>query len=104
MSNLHTFEIINPSDPLTMLAPSLEVAAVAVAEISTQLGVSATIEGEEVSSPVLFGWDEWFQERGLDGDWFAQHRSQVVAALRSVALGDRNDRTDFEAAMLAITD
>lgn len=91
------YDIINPSDAMTMYAPSDVVAGVAVALMGNgKFGV----EG----SPVLFGWDEWFTANGISdlSAWVKEHAAEVGAALRSVALGSRNDRADYDAALAAI--
>lgn len=91
------YEIINPSDAMTMYAPTPVLAGVAVALLGNgKLGV----EG----SPILFGWDEWLKKNGIEdlSAWVKDHANEVGAALRSVALGSVNDRADYDAALAAI--
>ena len=91
------YEIINPSDAMTMYAPTPVLAGVAVALMGNgKLGV----EG----SPILFGWDEWLKENGIEdlSAWVKDHAAEVGTALRSVALGSVNDRRDYDAALAAI--
>lgn len=100
---LHVFDISNPSDPLTMLAPSLAIAGFAICIISPSLGVSNEALGD---SPVMFGWKEWLDSHcGQDHTAYldANHVA-IVAALRSVCLGKAADRADFDSAVRAIDD
>lgn len=95
------YEIINPSDALTMYAPDLVTAGVAVAILGHgQYGVEGT--------PILFGWDEWFEGNGIqDLDiWLDQsdNLKSVAQCLRSVALGSVEERKYYDAALEAITD
>lgn len=55
--NLILYELINPSDPYTFLAPNVEVAGVVVAMLGTGYGAKP-VEGDSESTPILFGWDE----------------------------------------------
>lgn len=105
---LLTFEIVNPSDPLSMRAPSLHIAALAIACVSTKFGVSGVdAEGKPLDSPVLFGWDDWIKREGIDLEAWCRDPEKLRAmgdALLSVCLGKPNDRADFDDAMAAITD
>lgn len=100
------FEIINPSDPLTMRAPDLLTAGVAVALLGNGKIGAHNIEDDEQRTPILFGWDNWFTEQGAPdvSEWIADNKQAVADALRSVALGSAKDRADYDAALAAITD
>lgn len=101
MNGWKLYEIINPSDPLTMYAPDTKIGGVAVALLGRgRYG----IEG----SPIVFGWDQWFEEQGISdlSAWLTtpENAMPVVKCLRSVALGSIEERKDYDAALEAITD
>lgn len=91
------YELINPSDPYTFEAGSIEVAGVAAATLSTGFGAQEVgCEDEGESTPVMFGWDEWLKEHGIDSDWIAAHRTEIADALDSFLIGNPADRQDVE--------
>lgn len=60
------FEIVNPSDPYTMEAPSLELAAVAVCFLGNgkyPLTGLDDARGQDVPPFLFGGHDEWFTEK-----------------------------------------
>ena len=93
------FELINPSDPYTFRAPSIEVAAVAVVQLSCHMGAKCIDPGCDESTPVMFGWDDWLESRGINGDWAHAHLDEVADALDSFLIGDPAFRADIESAM-----
>ena len=88
------YELINPSDPYTFEAGSIEVAGAAVMYLSSGFGAKEVGDGD--STPVLFGWDEWLKERKIDSDWIVAHRTEIANALDSFLIGDSCDRQDVE--------
>lgn len=93
------YELINMSDKYTFHADSLECAAVLTILLgngqygATPLGVTAS---EGVPIFILGGADEWFTDtfgRNLSAtmDLFVNgdHKAELVAALRDVVIGDR---------------
>lgn len=88
------YELINPSDPYTFYAPSIEVAGVCAALLSTSFGAKSV--GDDESTPVLFGWQEWLDERGINMDWIDEHREEIAAAFDSFLIGDAAKRADVE--------
>lgn len=91
------YDIFNPCDPMTMYAPSLLVAGVAVALLGNgKLGVDGT--------PMIIGWDKWFSVHGINdlASWIKSNSKDVSAALRSVALGSEYARPAYDAAIAAI--
>lgn len=103
MTNLILYTLINPSDPYTFYAPSVEVAGVAVALISTHYGAKP-VNGEGESTPVLSGWDAWMQNKGIDEAWILRHTEDIAAALDSFFIGHANDRLEAEATFNALPD
>ena len=100
------FEIVNPSDPYTMEAPDMEVAAVACCLLgSGKYGLTGLGEDSAESVPIflLGGHDEWFVEKfGMSyADTVAhclEHRGkQLAESLDSVTLmrGERSSLNDI---------
>ena len=92
------YELINPSDPYTFEAESIEVAGAAVVHLSTNFGAREVgcEDGESESTPALFGWEEWLKDRGIDSDWISAHRTEIADALDSFLIGDLTTRQDVE--------
>lgn len=98
------FEIINPSDPYTITAPDLEIAAAAVVLLGNG---KYSLEGKDGTPDVPFflfgGHDEWFQEkfdRSLNEsiEWILGSRAEELAAcLDSVKIGsaERSSMNDI---------
>lgn len=89
------FEIINPSDPYTMEAPDLQVAAVAVSFLGDgkyPLSGIGEDKGQDVPPFIFGGHDEWFTSQfDMDfkssADHVMQERGEELAtALDSVTL------------------
>lgn len=97
------YELANPSDPYTFYAPSVEVAGMAAALLSTRFGATP-VDGEGESSPVLFGWDEWMNEKGIDSDWIEAHSAEIADALDSFLIGDAAKRADVESMLDMLPD
>lgn len=102
------YELHNPSDPYTFIAESREVAAIAVALISTAFGADTQDENPENHVPIFLfgGFDGWYKEtfgrepmEGLNA-----LRDKVIEALSSFMLGHFEDRARYNAALEAITD
>ena len=97
------FNLVNPSDPYTLEADDLQVAAVACCLLGngkyglTGLGDDA---GQDVPIFLLGGHDEWFEETfGMDYETTAthalSHRNDALArAFESVTLG-REERSSI---------
>lgn len=97
---LRLYELINPSDAYTFYAPSIEVAGVCAVLLSTGFG-ARPVDGEGESTPVLFGWNEWLESRGINTEWVDQHCEEIAAAYDSFLIGDARKRADVES-MLAM--
>ena len=102
------YEIINPSDPYTFLAESLEVAALVIFILGgNSYGAKPEDENAEgVPVFVLGGALEWYQktfQRPLD-EAIKVLGLDVANALQSVMLGSFEDRRRYEAALTAIDD
>lgn len=91
---MHVYELINPSDPYTFEAPNIEVAGAAVCLLSTGFGAKRLSGEVDESTPVLFGWEEWFKSHGIDSTWLNEHGAAVADALDSFLIGDAATRSD----------
>lgn len=97
------FELINPSDPYTFEAASIEVAGFVACMLSPGFGARCLEKDSDESTPILFGWDEWFESRGIDSDWVDAHRDGIADAFDSFLIGSTEQRVDIEEAMAAMT-
>lgn len=93
------YELINMSDQYTFNAPNIEVAGACACLLSTSFGAKDIATGEQ--SPVLFGWNEWLADRGIDQQWVDAHRLELADAFDSFLIGSASDRADVEE-MLAL--
>lgn len=85
-------EIINPSDPYTLECSDFLIAAVAVAVLGRgQWGLDGP---DDQSTPVLFGWDDWFAKQGVDdlNEYLTANSLAVAAVLDSVRIGSTSTR------------
>lgn len=105
------YEIINPSDPVTILAPSFEAATVATLLLGRGQYAAQPVdhEGEEVPLFLFGGFEAWFEKRfGRKEDelgaFIVEHRRDTIETLRSACTGKATDRKLFDAALAAITD
>ena len=96
------FEIINPSDMITIESDEPIIAGLAITLISRG---QYCINDEQGNSPVpLFifgGFDNWLKEQKInDFDaWISKNALKIADALESVLYGDASDRKIFEAAV-----
>lgn len=87
------YAIHNPSDPYTIKGEFI-VAAVAVALLGNgQYGIDG--------SPILWGWDAWLKEHGIDDldKYVEDNLEQIATALESVLIGSQADREEVEFTM-----
>ena len=115
------YEIVNPSDQATFLAPDREIALAVVSLLGEGWYAgkplargAAALSDDEVARfevPIFIGdgsYESWWQRRGYPGDPLAKTLSdrgpEVAVALRSVAYCGLEDRRTYDAACAAITD
>lgn len=97
------YELANPSDQYTFYAPSIEVAGVAVSLLSTAFGAEP-VDGKGESTPILFGWEEWFEQKGINSVWIECNRLAIADALDSFLIGSANMRADVESMLEMLPD
>lgn len=99
------FSITNPSDPYTMEAPDLEIAACAVALLGRGAYGLQELSGDKSGNVPPFpvtGHDEWFTRqfgRNFDAtlNYVVEQRGEALAkALASVFIGTPADKRAFE--------
>lgn len=99
------FEIINPSDPYTIEAPDMKIAAAACVLLGNGQYAFRPLEGEGAVEVPLFlfgGHDEWFKEQfgaGTDAvltDIMENRRAALADCLDSTTYGSAADRREFE--------
>ena len=90
---LGVWEIANPSDKYTIKGPFM-ACAVAVAVLGNG---AYGIEG----TPVLFGWDGWLKDKGIEdlSAYIDAHKGEIADALDSVLIGSEADRAEVESAL-----
>jgi len=89
------YELVNPSDAYTFYAPSIEVAAACAVMLSPGFGATP-VSGDGESTPILFGWQEWLDDRGINSEWVNEHRNEIAEAYDSFLIGDAAKRADVE--------
>lgn len=100
--DLVEYELVNPSDCYTFLAPSLLIAAGAVCLLGEGRYGAHPVESElrENSVPIfLFGGSaEWFAEHGVANytEYIKAHRTEIADCLDSFVVGDHGDRKRME--------
>lgn len=116
-----TYEIINPSDAATFLAPDRTVALAALAFIGEGFYGGTPIErdGQRILEdekkllcvPLFIGngtYETWWRDAGYPEEPIEQamkdRSAEIVAALRSCSCGDLEDRKKYDSACRAITD
>lgn len=70
--------------------------------ISSKYGARA-VDDSEVT-PVMFGWNEWFKDCGIDKDWVTSHRNEIIECLDSFMLCDEEERPGLDAKRDYMTD
>lgn len=98
-----TYELINPSDPYTFKAPSIEIAGLCTVMLSPSFGARQVDppNPDNERTPMIFGWDEWFANREIGENFINNHLQEIADAFESFLIGDINKRRDVEE-MLAL--
>ncbi len=91
---LKLYELINPSDPYTFYAESLQVAGLVACTLSHCFGAREIESGEQ--TPILIGWKLWFDSWGVDDVWIKANASQIADAFDSFLIGSCSDRKLIE--------
>jgi len=106
-----TFEIINPSDPYTIQAVDMEIAAVVCVTLgSGQLAFDEIGGDREVPIFLFGGHDEWFQ-KNFGGTYeevsdrvFSERIADLADCFESCLIGDASGRASFEKGLALIED
>lgn len=100
---MKTYEIMNPSDHLTVQADHYLAAAIPVLLLGQgKLGLREVSTGETILPLMLFGgFDDWLRENDFaDANalwaWVADHWRESVAVMESVVVGSGDTRTLLE--------
>lgn len=92
------YEICNPSDPYTMKAPTLLLAAAAIIVLSRGQ-YPLVLDGKTVVPFFAFGGlDEWWAERSPDrslGEFFEDEKAAIADVLQSVAMPEGHERSSL---------
>ena len=95
------YELINMSDTYTFYADSIELAGVCACLLGNGYGAKRA-DGEGETTPVLFGWNEWLADRGVDQAWVDSHRIEIADAYDSFLIGSASQRADIDEAVAAM--
>ncbi|WP_172565547.1 hypothetical protein [Vibrio navarrensis] len=97
MDNLKLWVLDNPSDPYTFYAPNVEIAGIVACSLSSGFGAHQADKPHE-RTPILFGWEEWFEEKGIIDlqAYLKEHAGTIADAFDSFLIGDVNKRKDVE--------
>jgi hypothetical protein len=106
------YEIVNPSDPYTIEAPTLAIAAAACLLLGDgQYGFDSLDEGGQSIPALAFGGSkEWFEKhfgRDVDsviGQVMAEQRAALADCMDSCLIGNADDRELFRDATKSICD
>ncbi len=98
------YELINPSDKYTFLAPNIEIAGVSVVLISSSYGAECIDDDCDERTPILFGWDDWLGEKGIDQNWVESHKTEIADCLESFLIGGKAEREDVDSMLSMLTD
>lgn len=100
--NLKLYELVNPSDPYTFYAPNIKIAGIVACQLSMYYG-AFEVGNEDNRTPMLFGWNEWIEEQGIDSDFMKKNMEVIGHAYNSFLIGNAEDREATEK-MLAKAD
>lgn len=115
------YEIVNPSDKCTFMAPDRDVALAVVALVGEGMYAAKPLmcgstritkaQEDELYVPMFFGanaYETWWRDEGFTSEplhtILKDRELDVITALRSCAYGGLEDRLTYEAACAAITD
>ena len=100
-------EIINPSDPYTIVGERFDVLAVATLILGNgQWALSGDADVHEMPIFLFGGHEPWLAKHGINdlGAFIDAHLTEIADALDSVLIGSRSERTSIEAVLAAIDD
>lgn len=100
---MRLYELINSSDPYTFYASSLEVAGACACLLSSGFG-ARDVSDESQRTPILFGWDEWLENRGINETWLDSHAKEIADAFDSFLIGSPKNRADVESMLEMLTE
>lgn len=104
-SPLLMYEIINPSDCVTILAPNFEVALLTILIIGNGKigGKPVNHKGPDIPLFMFGGFQEWFDHHYPDqniNSMLEKHNDAIIVALRTACTGSPANRKEFDQAML----
>lgn len=100
------YELINPSEPYTFRARDILTAGIVACQLSNAFGARCCDGTSKDSTPVLFGWSEWFDAHGLDSTWQENPSNLDAAAeaFESFLIGSPAVRADVESMLAMLPD
>ena len=102
------YELVNPSDTYVFRAPDILIAGAVAFHLSHAYGAAeldpSRDDDELEKTPVLIGWQEWFESHGIDRDWMVDHIREIIVSLRTLWIGGYENYKTLEATLGGITD
>jgi hypothetical protein len=102
------YELVNPSDKYTFLAPNLVIAACAVLILGEGRYGAHRVDNEEERVPIFLfgGHDVWLKEQGVDDfpEYIKSHGAEISACLDSFLIGSHEDRRRMERVLAEVRD
>ena len=96
--------LINPSGACTFRAASVEIAGCVANLLSPCFGARCMDPGFDESTPIMFGWKEWLDDRGIDSKFIDAHLLEIADAFDSFLIGDVKYRLDVESMLAALSE
>ena len=95
------YEISNPSDALTCKGNDFVITVAAIYLLGNG---NYGITNEKESSPIMFGWENWFEKKGIKdlSKFIEKNKKEIATVLNSVMLGSIHERNDLDAMLKLI--
>lgn len=103
MTDMQLFELVNPSDPYTFYAENLAIAGT-VAQLLSPMYGAVNVNDSDESTPVLFGWEEFNSEHGINADFVNANKQKLHDAFDSFLIGSVSERKELDFALSKMTD
>lgn len=102
------YEVINPSDPYTIVTDDFRVAAVAACVLGNGAYGLASADGSQEMPPMLFGGEHtWFPQafgKSFEGVLSEVNRADVAACLETIVLCGIHERRAYDEALALVED
>lgn len=94
-NKLNLYNLINPSDPYTFRAHTIQIAGVCALLLPGNYGVQ-NVDDETEKTPIIFGWNKWIENNKIDEAWISAHSKEIAQAFASFIIGSPEERKIVE--------